>query len=109
MDQKVKGLAKLKNCFQRFGYISSSSSPNFIGDFDKILESAAKMYQINFNLNSTDELDVQTLKHSVLPRSGNPDVINGTSTMNSGKPKSDSMIQTVGRKSIATTCSYTVY
>lgn len=97
--QKVNGLAKLKNYFQRFGYISSSSSANFTDDFDEILESAVKMYQINFNLNSTGELDVQTLKHVVLPRCGNPDVINGTSTMNSGKPKTNYTIHTLAHYS----------
>ncbi|KAL2543120.1 matrix metalloproteinase [Abeliophyllum distichum] len=93
--QKVNGLAKLKKYFQRFGYINSSSSENFTDDFDEILESAVKLYQINFNLKSTGELDVQTLKNIVLPRCGNPDIVNGTSTMNSGKRSSYSTNSTI--------------
>ncbi|KAF7809242.1 metalloendoproteinase 2-MMP-like [Senna tora] len=78
------GLSKLKNYFHRFGYIPDSSS-NFTDDFDDALESAIKTYQKNFKLNITGQLDNSTLDHIVLPRCGVADIINGTSTMNSGK------------------------
>ncbi|CAA2996689.1 metalloendoproteinase 2-MMP-like [Olea europaea var. sylvestris] len=83
-QKKVDGLTKFKKYLQYFGYLNSSYS-DFSDDFDEYLESAVKIYQLNFNLNATGELDEQTLKHIVRPRCGNADVINGTSTMNSGK------------------------
>lgn len=82
--QKVDGLAKLKQYFQRFGYINTSLL-NFTDDFDDSLESALKTYQQNFNLNATGELDTPTLQHLIQPRCGNPDIVNGTTWMNSGK------------------------
>ncbi|KAK6116490.1 hypothetical protein DH2020_049783 [Rehmannia glutinosa] len=86
--QKADGLSKLKKYFQYFGYLNTSYS-DFSDEFDDYLESAVKTYQINFNLNSTGQLDVPTLKRIVLPRCGNPDIVNGTSAMHSGKPPGD--------------------
>ncbi|GFP96152.1 metalloendoproteinase 1 [Phtheirospermum japonicum] len=77
---KAQGLAKLKKYFQLFGYINNSYG-NFSDDFDDYLEAAVRNYQLNFNLNATGELDAPTLKHIVRPRCGNPDIVNGTSTM----------------------------
>lgn len=82
---KVEGLAKLKQYFNHFGYISNSSSTNFTDDFDEALESAIKTYQRNFNLDTTGQMDDATLKQIVLPRCGVADIINGSTTMNSGK------------------------
>ncbi|CAI9092816.1 OLC1v1028153C1 [Oldenlandia corymbosa var. corymbosa] len=82
--QKLDGLSKLKQYFQRFGYINQSFL-NFTDDFDDSLESAIKIYQQNFNLNATGQLDGPTLQHITRPRCGNPDIVNGTSSMNSGK------------------------
>lgn len=84
---KVEGLAKLKKYFNYFGYIPNLPS-NFTDDFDDDLQSALKTYQKNFNLNVTGELDEPTIQHLVKPRCGNPDIVNGTTTMNSGKPTS---------------------
>ncbi|KAH6763186.1 Matrixin family protein [Perilla frutescens var. hirtella] len=83
--QKSEGLSKLKRYLHYFGYLNNSYS-DFSDDFDDRLEAAVKTYQLNFNLKSTGELDSPTLSHIVLPRCGNSDVVNGTSTMNSGKP-----------------------
>lgn len=84
------GLAKLKNYFHEFGYIPKppSSSSNFTDDFDDDLESAIKKYQKNFNLNVTGQLDNSTLRQIVRPRCGVADIINGTTSMNSGKENS---------------------
>ncbi|KAL6983600.1 hypothetical protein U1Q18_016982 [Sarracenia purpurea var. burkii] len=87
--QKVDGLSKLKSYFRYFGYINNSLT-NFTDDFDNALESAIKTYQLNFNLNATGELDETTLNHIVRPRCGVADIINGTSSMNSGKAPSSS-------------------
>ncbi|XP_068327703.1 metalloendoproteinase 2-MMP-like [Pyrus communis] len=86
--EKVDGLGKLKKYFNRFGYIPNLPTTNLTDDFDEDLEAALKTYQKNFNLNVTGELDGPTLEHLVKPRCGNPDVVNGTTTMNSGKPAS---------------------
>ncbi|KAB5532190.1 hypothetical protein DKX38_018860 [Salix brachista] len=82
--EKYDGLAKLKSYFQYFGYIPDSLS-NFTDDFDDALESALRTYQRNFNLNVTGQLDNQTVNHVVRPRCGNPDIVNGSTSMNSGK------------------------
>ncbi|CAJ1931591.1 unnamed protein product [Sphenostylis stenocarpa] len=79
------GLSNLKNYFHYFGYIPTAPPSNFTDDFDDALEAAIKTYQKNFNLNITGELDDATMKQIVRPRCGVADVINGTSTMNSGK------------------------
>ncbi|KAF8039969.1 hypothetical protein BT93_B2243 [Corymbia citriodora subsp. variegata] len=85
--ERRDGLAKLKNYFNYFGYIPSSPS-NFTDDFDDALESAIKTYQRNFNLDPTGQLDDATLKQIVRPRCGNPDIVNGSTAMNSGKEAS---------------------
>ncbi|KAL2349353.1 hypothetical protein Fmac_003353 [Flemingia macrophylla] len=79
------GLSNLKNYFHYFGYIPEAPPSNFTDDFDDALESAIREYQKNFNLNITGELDNATMTQIVLPRCGVADIINGTSTMNSGK------------------------
>ncbi|KAF3431340.1 hypothetical protein FNV43_RR26071 [Rhamnella rubrinervis] len=83
--EKSDGLSKLKNYFHHFGYIPNLPS-NITDDFDDDLQSALKTYQKNFNLNVTGDLDEQTLQHIVRPRCGNADIVNGTTSMNSGKP-----------------------
>ncbi|XP_065860956.1 metalloendoproteinase 2-MMP-like [Euphorbia lathyris] len=93
--QKQDGLSKLKQYFNHFGYIPSSLS-NFTDDFDDVLETALKTYQRNFNLNVTGELDQQTLDQLVRPRCGNADIVNGTTTMNSGKWTTSPHFHSVG-------------
>ncbi|KAJ6374575.1 hypothetical protein OIU78_030141 [Salix suchowensis] len=87
--EKYDGLAKLKHYFQYFGYIPNSLS-NFTDEFDDNLESALQTYQQNFNLNITGQLDDQTVNHIMRPRCGNPDIINGSTSMNSGKTNNTS-------------------
>ncbi|CAH8312980.1 unnamed protein product [Eruca vesicaria subsp. sativa] len=81
---KVNGLYKIKQYFQHFGYIPQTLSGKFTDDFDDLLKNAVEMYQRNFKLNITGELDELTLNHVVIPRCGVPDVVNGTSTMLNG-------------------------
>ncbi|PWA97054.1 matrix metalloproteinase [Artemisia annua] len=81
--QKLRGISKLKNYFHHFGYIDNNNDTS--DEFDKSLEFAVKTYQKNFNLNETGELDQSTLDHILKPRCGVADIVNGTSTMNSGK------------------------
>ncbi|CAA7036123.1 unnamed protein product [Microthlaspi erraticum] len=82
---KVDGLCKIKQYFQHFGYIPQTLSGNFTDDFDDILKNAVEMYQRNFQLKVTGELDEPTLKHVVVPRCGVGDVVNGKSNMHSGR------------------------
>ncbi|XP_004297678.1 PREDICTED: metalloendoproteinase 1-like [Fragaria vesca subsp. vesca] len=98
--EKVDGLAKLKKYFNYFGYIPNLPT-NCTDEFDDELQSALKTYQKNFNLNVTGELDDQTINHLVRPRCGNPDIVNGTTTMHSGKPVTfnNSKLHTVGHYS----------
>ena len=96
--EKTDGLAKLKKYFNYFGYIPDS---NYTDDFDDALEQALKTYQLNFNLNTTGQLDESTLNQIVRPRCGNADVVNGSTSMNSGKstPPTDGHFHTVGHYS----------
>ncbi|KVH97783.1 metalloendoproteinase 5-MMP-like [Cynara cardunculus var. scolymus] len=85
--QTVPGISKLKTYLHYFGYIGNASK-NYTDDFDDGLESAVKNYQLNFNLNTTGELDEPTVNQILKPRCGVADIINGSSTMNSGKAAS---------------------
>lgn len=82
--EKLDGLARLKEYFHRFGYIPDISS-NYTDEFDDSLESAIKTYQRNFNLNATGQLDESTINQIVRPRCGVADIVNGSTSMNSGK------------------------
>ncbi|XP_031287420.1 metalloendoproteinase 2-MMP [Pistacia vera] len=97
---KINGLNKMKQYFHYFGYIPELPS-NITDDFDDSLESAIKTYQKNFNLEPTGQLDSQTIQQILRPRCGNADIVNGTTTMNSGKPVSNntSHLHTVGHYS----------
>lgn len=81
------GLGNLKKYFQYFGYIPDGSS-DFTDDFNDALEAVIKTYQRNFNLEPTGLLDEATMKQIVKPRCGNPDIVNGSTSMNSGKTAS---------------------
>ncbi|KAF6159858.1 hypothetical protein GIB67_032942 [Kingdonia uniflora] len=92
---QVNGLSKLKRYLNRFGYIPDSVS-NYTDEFDDSLESALKKYQLNFNINETGTLDDSTLDQIQRPRCGVADIINGSTTMNSGrKSKSRGNINSV--------------
>ncbi|KAL1215330.1 Metalloendoproteinase 2-MMP [Cardamine amara subsp. amara] len=106
-QKNVDGLYRLKKYFQRFGYIPETFSGNFTDDFDDILKTAVELYQNNFKLNVTGELDPLTIKHIVIPRCGNPDVVNGTSLMHSGRRKTFEV--NFSRKHLHTVKRYTFF
>ncbi|PON46559.1 Peptidase M10A [Parasponia andersonii] len=91
--ERTQGLSKLKSYFNHFGYIPNSPY-NFTDDFDDDLESALRTYQKNFNLNVTGTLDEPTIQSLIRPRCGNADIVNGTTTMNSGKPTTTALNST---------------
>ncbi|TXG64629.1 hypothetical protein EZV62_011623 [Acer yangbiense] len=86
---KVKGILQLKKYLHRFGYLDYKNSKNRThendDDFDELLESAVKTYQLNFHVNSTGVLDRKTLSKMAMPRCGNADIVNGTNYMKSGE------------------------
>ncbi|CAI0379610.1 unnamed protein product [Linum tenue] len=79
--EKLDGLSKLKKYFRHFGYIPDADG-NLTDIFDDSLESAVETYQRNFNLNVTGQLDDRTIRQIVLPRCGNADIVNGSTTAN---------------------------
>lgn len=96
-DRRV-GLGNLKKYFQYFGYIPGGGSSDFTDDFDDALRASIETYQRNFNLDPTGILDEATLKQIVKPRCGNPDIVNGSTSMSSGKATA-STFHTVGHYS----------
>lgn len=90
--QSVEGIHKLKRYLEKFGYLSYPHSNNSLShanddEFDGLLDSAVKTYQLNHNLKVTGNLDSRTVKQMMMPRCGVPDIINGTTWMRSGKKK----------------------
>ena len=89
--EKVKGIHNLKAYLEKFGYLSYNHSQNQTRtndyDFDELLDSAIKTYQLNYHLNATGSMDVNTVSTTMMPRCGVADIINGTNWMRLGKNK----------------------
>ncbi|OVA14348.1 Peptidase M10 [Macleaya cordata] len=88
--QTVKGLHEVKQYLKKFGYanVDANHAKHANDDeFDDVLESEIKTYQLNYHLNATGNLDAPTVKQMMMPRCGMPDIVNGTNTMRSGKKK----------------------
>ena len=79
---KVKGIHNLKVYLENFGYLSYSQSKNQThtngDDFDELMESDIKTYQLNYHLNATGTMDAKTISSMMMPRCGVADIINGT-------------------------------
>ncbi|KAJ4719123.1 Metalloendoproteinase [Melia azedarach] len=88
---KVKSINELKKYLEMFGYLNYNNSKNQThaddDDFDELLESAIKTYQLNYHLKSTGVLDAKTVGMMTRPRCGVADIVNGTTRMRSGKKK----------------------
>lgn len=86
---RTKGVRELKHYLEKFGYLNYNQSSDRIhaddDDFDDALESAVKTYQLNYHLNVSGNLDLQTVSKMMMPRCGVADIINGTTRMGSGK------------------------
>ncbi|XP_058077104.1 metalloendoproteinase 2-MMP-like [Magnolia sinica] len=89
--QTLKGLHTIKQYLGKFGYLPHHHrNKTGSGDddmFDDSLESAIKTYQLNYHLNVTGILDGKTLQDMALPRCGVPDIVDGNSSMRSGKKR----------------------
>lgn len=87
--EQVKGIHNLKAYLENFGYLSYNHSKNHThtndDDFDGLLESAIKTYQLNYHLNATGTLDAKTISTMMMPRCGVADISNGTNWMRLGK------------------------
>ncbi|XP_057983531.1 metalloendoproteinase 3-MMP-like [Malania oleifera] len=85
--QNVKGLHQLKRYLEHFGYLHYKTNLTHAkdDDFDDYVESAVKTYQSHYHLNVTGNLDHETVKQMMLPRCGNPDIVDGSSSLAGGK------------------------
>lgn len=89
---KIKGIHELKKYMEKFGYLNYDNYKNQSthandDDFDELLESAIKTYQLNYHLKSTGILDANTVAKMAIPRCGVADIVNGTTRMRSGKKR----------------------
>ncbi|XP_006495379.2 metalloendoproteinase 3-MMP-like [Citrus sinensis] len=89
---KIKGIHELKMYMEKFGYLNYDNYKNQSkhandDDFDELLESAIKTYQLNYHLKSTGILDANTVAKMAIPRCGVADIVNGTTQMRSGKKR----------------------
>lgn len=87
----VDGLSQVKDFLDLFGYFNSTvHHSNFTDVFTVNLQSAIEKFQKNFNLKVTGELDKEVHEIITQPRCSVADIINGTTTMNSGEANTTS-------------------
>ncbi|KAI3857275.1 hypothetical protein MKX03_024421 [Papaver bracteatum] len=83
--ERVRGLHQAKQYLKQFGYLNVRSRHDYDDEFDDVLESAIKTYQLNYNLETNGILDTPTVKQMMIPRCAVPDIArDGTTTMKSG-------------------------
>ncbi|XP_038716314.1 metalloendoproteinase 3-MMP-like [Tripterygium wilfordii] len=87
--EKVKDVNKLKKYLEKFGYLSYTNNHSHANDddFDDLLESAVKTYQLNYHIKATGVLDSNTVSKMMMSRCGVADIINGTTSMRVGKKR----------------------
>ncbi|PIA25629.1 hypothetical protein AQUCO_11000036v1 [Aquilegia coerulea] len=85
----LNGVHQLKQYLEKYGYLQHGDNSTHANDdeYDELLESAVKTYQLNYHLNVSGSLDSETVNQMMKPRCGVPDIINGTTRMPSGKKK----------------------
>ncbi|PIA62263.1 hypothetical protein AQUCO_00200329v1 [Aquilegia coerulea] len=83
----MKGVHQLKRYLEKFGYLSYNGDAIHANndEFDDLLESAVKTYQLNYGLNVSGSLDSRTVKQMMKPRCGVADIKDGKTRMRSGK------------------------
>ncbi|XP_038716467.1 metalloendoproteinase 5-MMP-like [Tripterygium wilfordii] len=87
--EKIKDVNKLKKYLEKFGYLSYTKNQSHANDdeFDDLLESAVKTYQLNYHIKATGVLDSNTVSKMMMPRCGIADIVNGTTSMRAGKKR----------------------
>ncbi|XP_015879223.3 metalloendoproteinase 3-MMP [Ziziphus jujuba] len=87
----IQGLHDLKQYLEKFGYLDYHSNQTHANDddFDSLLQSAVKTYQLNYHLNVSGDLDAETVSKMMMTRCGVADIINGNTRMESGKNNHD--------------------
>ncbi|XP_068641861.1 metalloendoproteinase 5-MMP-like [Aristolochia californica] len=91
--ENLKEIHQLKQYLRRFGYMSYVDYNTEAGvaadddTFDELLESSLRAYQRNYNLKVTGILDSPTVQQMMEPRCGVPDIVNGSTSMLSGKKR----------------------
>lgn len=86
----MAGIHNLKEYLEKFGYLNYnlSNTKTYVhandDDFDDVLESAIKTYQLNYHLNVSGDLDTETVSTMMMSRCGVADNINGNTRMLSG-------------------------
>ncbi|KAM1511810.1 hypothetical protein PS1_023905 [Malus domestica] len=96
---KSKASKTYKKHLEIFGYLNSYFDND---DFDDILESAIKTYQVNYHLKATGTLDAKTVSRMTMPRCGVPDIINGTTSMRPGNKSTPAEAQAAVARAFAT-------
>ncbi|KAI4374592.1 hypothetical protein MLD38_012572 [Melastoma candidum] len=77
----TKGIHDLKLYLHHFGYLNGDFTHVDDDEFDSLLESAIKMYQLNYHLKPTGTLDSRTVAQMMMPRCGVPDIVDGMNWM----------------------------
>ncbi|KAK8717070.1 hypothetical protein V6N13_044351 [Hibiscus sabdariffa] len=86
--QNLTDIHKLKKYLENFGYLSYKNKTHADDDdFDELLESAVRTYQLNYNLKATGSLDANTVSKMMRPRCAVADIVNGTSRMRTGQKR----------------------
>ncbi|KAI3980356.1 hypothetical protein MKX01_003895 [Papaver californicum] len=79
--QTIKGLYELKNYLKKFGYVNVQDDLNehaHDDEFDDVLESQIRTYQLTYHLDPSGTLDTQTVRQMMMPRCGCEDTLRGT-------------------------------
>ncbi|KAL6287716.1 hypothetical protein ACE6H2_012106 [Prunus campanulata] len=80
------GPRELRSYLRAFGYLNDDGLEdlNITVGYDELLESALKIFQINYHLNVTCKLDSETMDLITTPRCGVADLVNANVMVNMG-------------------------
>ncbi|KAI3980822.1 hypothetical protein MKX01_025387 [Papaver californicum] len=90
IGQIAPGLHNVKKYFKRFGYLKDenpSDAHAYDDEFDDVLESEIRTYQLNYGIDATGSLDAETVKQMMMPRCGRADNVDSPTFMESERRK----------------------
>ncbi|KAI3915598.1 hypothetical protein MKX01_015423 [Papaver californicum] len=90
--ETVTGLYELKNYLKKFGYVNvldDFAEHAHDDEFDDVLESQIRTYQLTYHLDPSGTLDAQTVRQMMMPRCGCEDTLRGTTRSWNGKHSTD--------------------